>query len=281
MKHISSTQLLIYANCSRQYYFHYIEKIIKPTTSPHLIYGSSLHKVLEILNKSLISTPLTEKELLDIFEYEFTEQAKPNPIEFKRYTQKDFIELGKNTIKAFYKNHLNYEPVICYDPSKDAKIPGVEYPFSVPVINFDNSENEQYFLFGVIDLIAKVGNDLIVFDHKTSKDPYDDFKIQTSLQLLLYSYACRNLLSIGSIDTDKSKEDYVAFNVFVKDYKKNSPRIQQYKRQVSNDDITNLHYIINTTIKGIDNGIFIPNYTNCYLCDYREECLKFKYHGKK
>ena len=66
MKHISSTQLLIYANCSRQYYFHYIEKIIKPTTSPNLIYGSSLHKVLEILNKSLISTPLTEKELLDI-----------------------------------------------------------------------------------------------------------------------------------------------------------------------------------------------------------------------
>jgi len=277
MRHLSSTQLLTYANCPRQYYFHYIEKITKPTTSPHLVYGGVLHKALEEFNKSLIAVPLTEQEVIDVFEKTWEKELNKSKIEFKRYSENDFKEMGKKSLIQFFK-HINYEPMICYD-SKENKVPAVEYEFTIPVINIDNTINENYCLFGVIDLIAQVNKNLIVFDHKTSKDPYDDFKIQTSIQLILYAYACRDILSRGlMLDTDKVKEDYVAFNIFVKDYKKPSPRIQQCQRRISDDDITNLHHIILSTIRGIENDVFIPNYgQNCFMCDYREECLKFKY----
>ncbi len=284
MKYISASQINIYSNCSRQYYFHYIEKILKPTSSPHLAFGSALHGALEKLNISMGSVLLTLSEVFQEFDKIWKESIEKEEIIFKGNMHDDLYDIGLKSLELYYKEFLNYEPIIYKNIVTGEVKFSAECEFKVPIYDLDGNYNENYDLYGFIDLVLKKDNNIYIVDHKTAKEKYKDFDINTSIQLSLYSYAFREMIKQGCFpDLKRNKEDYVMYNVFVKNYKNHKPEIQQCNKKIMKRDINNIVYIINNFIKGIENEIWLPNFgSHCnWMCDYKEECEKFKLSSKK
>jgi len=273
MKYLSASQISLYSSCSRCYFFRYIKQIYKVTTSPHLIYGSAIHKALEKLSLSLTTIPMTREELIHIFTETWNKEI--SIIETKKGQYDNLRVMGIKSLQLYFNKFINYEPIIYKD--NDQNKLAVECKFSVPIIYPNGVEDKDYQLHGVMDLIAKKQDKIFIYDHKTSKDPYDSFQVNTSIQLVLYSYAFRWMIKEGLFPDVKESEEAVVFNVILKDYKRAIPKIIPYARQVTEEDINNVLNIIEITLRGINNRIFLPNFTkDCKWCDYQKECLEFK-----
>lgn len=261
MKHLSASSLSLYADCSLKFKFHYIDKIYKPISSIHLVYGSAIHKALEHLNISLLSEKEGLEDVFQEFHNIWNKEIKKNDIRQGFYSDK-LYKMGINTLEKFYYNNLDYE------------ILAIEQKFDVPII-YEDGKQEKYTLYGLIDAIIKRKNNIIIVDYKTSKERYEKFKIDTSLQLEIYSYAFRWMIENGFIDVGKKKkENFISYCVLLKDYDNLNGDIKIQKRKV--DGYEKLLKTIKTTVKGIENEIFIPNYNSmCKYCDYKKECLEW------
>jgi len=261
IKHLSASSLTLYSDCSLKWKFLYKDKISKPTESIHLIYGSAIHKALEKLNLLLVSGHFDTEDIFQEYYNEWTKQINQYGISDCLYNRILF-EMGLNSLEKYIEEQLDYE-VIC-----------AEQKFTVPIIYPDKTE-ERIPITGVIDAIIKQKNKIIILDYKTSKEEYNKFKIDTSVQLTMYSYAFSYLVETQQLPVDK-KEDYVSYYVLIKDYESKNGAIKISKKKVKPEDYDRMFYIFKTTIKGIDNNIFLPNYNSeCKYCEYKKECLGF------
>ena len=262
---VSASRIILYSDCSLKYKFRYIDKIDKFSPSIHLAYGTAVHAGLEYLGKS---STLREEEMLQVFHDTWHKEIKKHEIRTSKYTDR-LYEMGINTLLKYYgmvvgESGLKYE-TICTEKRFEIEIPELE-------------DEEKFIAVGVIDVVLKDGKNLLVVDYKTAKAAFEPFKMKTSVQLPLYSYAFRKMLADGEYPAlgKKTKEDYIAYYVFVKDYENLDGEIQIRKKKVANYD--RLFYILKTFKKGTENEIFIPNYEsiNCKWCEYKKECLEFK-----
>lgn len=281
MRNISISSYYTYANCGRRWKFQYEDKIRKPTTSPHLIFGSAIHKAIEDLSLSIAHKhSFSLSQMNDSFQESWKQGIETNEIVWMNKTQANkMFGLGLELISQYYKEFSGYKPLM-YEDENGIK-PAVELYFNAPIIKEDGSIDQENQFSGIIDLIAEDNRgNVIVFDHKTSSDPYSDFQIQTNLQLVLYAYAYRHLFKQGKFPLGLAeKEDSVCFNVLVKKYRV-EPWIEQQKRIIYQADINNLMEEIREYIRSIDSNIFIPNRgshcDNSFVgCDYKEECLLY------
>ena len=252
--------------------FRYVDKIDKPALSIHLAYGSAVHKAMEYLNNNIGKSP----SLVDAFQaFHETWESELVPIKDK-YRQEIMYMMALKTIEKYYAEYLEYEPAIVKYNEVD-KIAS-ECIFNVPIFYNDGREEPEYTLYGLMDIVASRDKKLFILDYKTAKAPYTPFKVKTSIQLTIYSYAIRWMLENGYFPyLDKKKEDYTLYHVMLKDYDSLVPNIVEHKKIVKDEDIQRLKYIMENVVKGIKCGIHIPNYTDqCVWCEYKKECLDFK-----
>lgn len=245
MNYISASQLNTYCDCSLKYKFQYIDKIEKPKESIHLHYGSAIHKAIEELNKSLIESKIDIEDFLQVFHNEFSPHCNG-------FFDEKLYNIGIDALIKYYRGYIDYEVLM------------TEQEFSV--------DYKGETIVGVIDAVIKQKNKILVVDYKTSKEPYDSFKIKTSIQLSLYSYAFRELLKQGILGK-KRKEDGIAYWVLLKDYKNLIGDVKIHKTTIKN--YNRLFYILD---EFIGNKQYLPNYQSisCKWCDYKKECLSFK-----
>ena len=271
-KFLSATKINTYLQCNLKYYFKYILQRKPEFTSPALIFGGSVHKSLEYLHRNLGKMQVEIDELFAIFENEFSLQSDSyDNIHWGRNDKDSLLLTGFRTIENYYNLHKEDRPAVeLTSPDGKEKITGVELNFISPI-----EDNSEYKIHGIIDLIQVEKDILTIIDHKTSLKKYDKFQINTNLQLVIYSYAFRNLLTSGyKLPIEKTKEDKVAFNVLLKDKSNETIR---YEREISDTDIQSMLSVIKGVIYGINNGIFLPTYSmNCAYCDFREFCTSFK-----
>lgn len=284
MRNISASSINTYARCGRKWYFHYIEKIRKPTTSPHLIFGSSIHKAIEELSIGICNKDeMVLQDVQDCFTESWKKNIEDNDIIWNQTTQcNKLFSLGLQLLEEYYTYYSNYTPLIYKD--EKGTYPAVELKFEVPIFNLDGTIDTENQFYGFIDLIARDNETkkIILFDHKTSSNPYTKFKVNSNIQLAVYAHAFRELIKMGRFpDIEEKKEHRAAFNVLVKKTRV-TPYIDREFRNIKQLDIDNLMHEVRDFITAIDNKVFIPNFEdsceNPYIkCDYFEECQKFSY----
>lgn len=237
-------------------------KLDRPTSSIHTIYGSSLHKALEIYNAY-------DGDKVDMF-CSFDEEWHKllATLDGKQFLGDKLYTMGLNTIETFWNSPKRKDMKPAIDKA-GKKI--IEYYFEIPI-------NEKYSVNGIIDLIAHNKKDLWIIDYKTAKEPYSSFKVKTDIQTILYSYAFRELIKQGKIELNKDKEDAICFVLFTKDYDNYTGDIHFHKRKVEEWEYEKMLFIIQGFINTIENKAYIPNYSDegCKWCPYKKECVEFR-----
>lgn len=254
-QYLSASRLTLYSDCGLKYKFNYIDKLGKPAKSIHLAYGSAVHKGLEVLNLSLLKEKAHIEDIFQAYEDEWHKELNSMGIE------KDFLMWklyfhGLNTLSKYYENNLDYEVI------------SAEQRFNVPIIYPDGTEDKEHSMSGIIDAIIKRKSNLIILDYKTAKEAFNRFKLNTSIQLAIYSYAVRYMLSKGLIKgINKKKEDYIAYYMLLKDYDTLDGDIKLQQKKITDEHIKRMFYIIKQSKQGINNEIFLPNYSSlCHWC---------------
>lgn len=260
---ISASRITLYNDCSLKYKFRYVDKIRIPASSPHLAYGSALHKALEYLNLAMLENKeFLLEDFFQMFEDSYKEELKLNEVKESDYFAPKLYKMGLSSIEQFYNSHKDYEVVAS------------EFLFTVPL---PKEFGGSYNLTGIIDAIIKQKSKLLIVDYKTAKEQYPKFMIDTSLQLSMYSYAFRHILKEGRFDNiKKDKEDYISYCTFIKDYNTLTSTIKIQKKSIKEEDFSKLFLILRETLKSIENNIYIPNYSSmCKWCEYKKNCLEY------
>lgn len=245
---ISTTRLNLYCDCGLKYKFKYIDKIEKPQKSIHLVYGKSVHKALEELNKSLEMHP---EDVLQHFHNAWEKGLEETKINPNKYSD-TLYNIGIDSLLKYYFDFVDYEVI------------STEKEFEI--------EYKGHTIVGIIDAIIKIKNRLIILDYKTAKEPYSKFNIDTSIQLHLYSYAFRELLKQGVFDIKNKKENNVAYYTLIKNYDNEEGEIKISKKIIKS--YNGLFNVLDTFIEYHDK-VNLPNFNsvNCKWCEYKKECV--------
>ncbi len=259
--HISHSQLFTYLNCSLKYWFAYVQKLPGAHSSIALHFGKAVHAVLEAFYLALKETgaklPLSELE--SVFERSFYQsmQMVNVPILYKKEMpdQASALKIGKNMVQVFHEE-VNLD---------GHTIEAVELPLSAQLYDH-NSQPLDIQLIGIIDLLLRDSNgNLVVVDHKTSKQAKSQSAIDEDLQTTAYSY----LLAANRYVFPRA-EVQARFDVL---RKLKTPKFEQYYTRRGPDSRKRFARLSATVLSGIENRVFLPcRGWLCSDCEYGEAC---------
>jgi hypothetical protein len=192
----SYSKLDLFDQCNHKYKLRYIDGNYSNESTLVLDLGTLAHKGMELKANYLIN-----KEPID---YEYIKQVIMNGIEEQTEKDKKYIK-GLNELKNKYfmdyykkcdktgktydeKFEVYFNSLSEKDLTKDGwQVLAVEKPFE---IIYDN----RCILAGFIDRVdINNDGDIRVVDYKTSKSVYDDKKLATPLQMVIYAIACKEI----------------------------------------------------------------------------------------
>ena len=251
--HISTSAISDYISCGLHYKFGKIDKIKSEFTSDALVFGSTIHKVLEMFyidKMEGVKMPLSE--MLNHFEEQWRKAAEKNSnIKFKE--GKSFSSLmreGKALLTVYFESlpEDNFQ-CLAIEEAFSFNIPGVEVPF-----------------IGCIDLIEEdeSSGTVIISDFKTSSKSYSVGDVDKSLQLTMYNMALR-------ANGYRDREILLRLDVLVKTQ---VAKFEQYYTVRSESDERKAVKLIQTAWNGIRKGVFIPDSTGwkCAFCEFKKQC---------
>ena len=252
--HFSTSAISDYISCGLHYKFGKIDKIKSEIISEALVFGTTIHKVLEMFYlEKMEGVKMPLSEMLNHFEEQWKKAAEGNSkIKFKEgKSYKSVMEEGKRLLTVYFENLPDEDifQVLCIEQPFSFNIPGIDVPF-----------------IGCIDLIEEdeESGTVIISDFKTSSKSYSVGDADKSLQLTLYGMAVK---SWGYSD----REILLRFDVLVKT---KVPKFEQYFTVRSKNDEIKAVKLIQTAWEGIQKGIFIPNDTSwkCAFCEFKKQC---------
>lgn len=252
--HISTSAISDYISCGLHYKFGKIDKIKSEIISEALIFGSTIHKVLEMFYLcKMEGAKMPLSEMLNHFEEQWKKAAEKNSIikfkEGKSYTS--VMEEGKALLTVYFENlpEDNFQVLAIEEPFS-FNIPGIEVPF-----------------IGVIDLLLEDSDGtIIISDNKTSAKSYAASDVDKSLQLTLYGMAVK---ASGYSD----REILLRFDCLIKT---KVPKFEQYYTARSDADERKAVKLIQTAWDGIQKGVFIPTDSwKCNFCEFHVQCKKW------
>ncbi|WP_163336125.1 PD-(D/E)XK nuclease family protein [Desulfopila sp. IMCC35008] len=259
--HISHSQLFTYINCSLKYWFNYVQRVPGKHSSIALHFGKAIHGALEAYYTALQQTgdilPLSELESVFASKFYQSMELVNVPILYKKDMPDtpSAIFMGNKMLQAFHK-----------EISLDGyTIEAVELPLSAPLYNH-NAEPQDIQLIGIIDLLLRdnKGN-LVVVDHKTSKQAKSQSSVDEDLQTTAYSY----LLAANRYVFPRA-EVQGRFDVL---RKLKTPKFEQYHTSRGPTDRKRFAKLSAAVLAGIENRVFIPCRSWLYTdCEFSESC---------
>jgi len=251
--HLSASSIGDYVECGLRYKFGRIDHIKPEYTSDALVFGSTIHKVLEMFySGKMEGVKLPVTEVLNHFEEQWKKSAEGNS-SIKYKDGKSFESLmceGKSLIETYYQNL----------PEDDFQVLAIEEPFSFSISGVDVP------FIGVIDLIEsdESGETIIISDFKTSSKAYSSADVDNNLQLTLYQMAAK-------ANGYRGKEILLRFDCLIKT---KITKFAQYYTVRSEADERKAVKLIQTACEGIQKGVFIPNTNSwkCNLCEFKTNC---------
>jgi DNA helicase II / ATP-dependent DNA helicase PcrA len=166
----SVSRLSTYERCPRTFEYKYIYRI--PTApKPFFDFGGTVHRVVELLTRKIIDGEPVDFDLaLKFLEKEWN----PKGFESKLH-ERQSLQDAKQVLKTF----------LIEQAQSGGQIIEVEREFTVDI--------DGVQLKGRVDRIDKEGEDFVVVDYKTSRDPDTVKQLREDMQLIVYSLVVEHL----------------------------------------------------------------------------------------
>ena len=280
-KAVSYSQYSIYSQCPYQWYLSYIKKESSFKPSIYLIYGTSIHEVIQEYLKTMYEKSGKAADELDLDKlledrlvFNYKESLADNKGEHfsSKEELKDFLADGQASLNWFKKNRAKYFS------KKNSELVGIEIPILQPVLE----DIPNVFINGSIDFIIyeKVTDTYTIYDIKTSTKGWSDYekKDQTKInQILLYKRFYSKVMNIS-----EDKVDVKSFIIKRKVF--NNPdyptyRVQEFipangKKKVQ-DAVDSLSKFIRECFtpesKYNTDRVYTKNINSCKFCPYNDK----------
>ena len=259
--HLSASGINDYVDCSLLYKLSRIDKRIPEFTADSLAFGGTIHEVNAVFqNHRKDGNSFTRENMLNTFEYYWAAKAKG----------KDHIRYkGKNTYDSLLMQGRGFISLYYDNMQQDAfTVIAVEEPFRFTL------EGINVPIIGVIDLIEEdEAGTIIVSDTKTSKQSFNDDKIDKNFQLTLYHMALK-------ANGYKDRDILLKLDTLIKTKK---PRFEPYYTTRTEEDENRATRKIRSVWEQIQNNVFTPNDTSwkCGGCAYQTYCNEWFNNGGK
>lgn len=259
----SFSQLQIFHQCPRKYQYKYVDQIKEREfeSSPDLILGHSVHKVLENLynNINVFKFPNLEDVLEDfhtIRNQEIEEATKEKPLQIKwQQTLEDYIRRGEYYVRWYYQKHTPFT--------------GVQVIATENMVHFQLDKDGQQKFRGVIDRIDKEGDTFVINDYKTNKNLPPEQKQEYTEQLTLYWLALQQKYG-KYFKNIKARLHYLHFDI-------------TDEREVTDDVLTQVVQKYSSIIQSVEHKKFAYNMGDkkafepiqnqyCKYCEYMSIC---------
>lgn len=263
---VSYSKLDLVTNCHRRYKLRYVDKKYADKQTLPLELGSILHKGLELKGQALMKNEPVDYEKINNIVHEGSSEETEKDSEFMagidEISARYFEDWGaKDSVSGMTYNDkmdLYFNKVLpTRMEDEDWKVIGTEIPFEFVY-------DEKCIIHGFIDRLDKREvNDVEEYritDYKSSKKIFDDSKIKTPLQMVIYDLAC---LFMYQVVPQYHEYDFILLD----------------KKQTSEDGVCSKGYL-KRGIKKLDNllrvikrmeneGEYAPSPTPlCYWCPY-------------
>ncbi|OGR83882.1 MAG: hypothetical protein A2636_00845 [Elusimicrobia bacterium RIFCSPHIGHO2_01_FULL_64_10] len=227
---LSYSKISAYRFCPWKYKLLYHDGRRVPP-NPHISLGQSVHKALEEFHKR---EGKTLDELLEAYDKVWVNEGFQNP----QQTQ-HFYEKGEKMLRQYIDwFHLRKSEVVA-----------VEREFRFPV--------GTRILRGMIDRIDRLPDDTYeVIDYKTHAEMWEQSRIDSDLQLTLYSIGCRQLMKA---EPSLLSYFFLAHNKVVTTARSSV----QYREAIAEFE---------SGAEKIEAGSFPPDVSKCPRCDFKSTC---------
>ncbi len=250
--HLSASSINAYLECGLQYKLSRIDKMKPDFTPDALVYGSTIHKIIEQIQTIRMGgdNPVLE-DMVALFEQFWREKAEDNStIQYRKGESfTSLLNQGKKLI-ALYIEHL---------PENGFDVLAIEEPFELHL------EGLNIPIIGVMDMVEEdESGTIIITDHKTASRAYSVEEVDNSFQLTVYYIAARNNGYAG-------RDILMKFDCLIK---AKTPRFEQVYTVRSEEAELRAMKKIRSVWEGISKGVFIPNDTSwkCTTCNYKSYC---------
>jgi putative RecB family exonuclease len=248
--HLSASSIGTYIECSLKYKLARIDNLKPDFISAALVYGSTIHKVLESYHQARKhNEKLPLSYLLELYEKYWENELKAREnIRFKSgVTAEILLNEGKSLLTVYYDRYPCEYRVI-----------DTEMPFSFTL------ENLPIAIIGAIDLLEEdEDGSIIITDHKTSGRAFSIGEVERNLQLTIYQLAMR--------EAYPDREIILKLDALIKTRK---PKFEQFYTFRDEEAEQRLKRKIAAVWQGIEREVFIPNEESwfCGSCEYKTHC---------
>lgn len=233
--HLSHSRINRYLLCPEQYRLYYIENLKAKFPPASLVFGQVFHQALAHL--------FNEKNDPVAFFQNTWDGLKDVKLTYrKRESWEKLKDSANGLLEKFLKEEF----------SRIGLIRAVEKPFKFNVNGLDLP------FIGILDLVAEVGGQMTIVDHKTAGATYDDHESEMSDQLTAYKLA-------------EPEVENIALWVFVKT---KEPQIEWYPSKRASNQLTDYISKLGYVAKEISAGHFYKRPGMwCSWCDFLPVCL--------
>ena len=196
MRRVHYSQYSTYSTCQQKYKLRYIDRVGIRTTDITLVFGTSMHEVIQEYLQEVFDGGSFEGNLKFRLRRKMLEALESYGLDVDRKVIKEFAEGGDAILDYFLDNFSNFYDI------KEYELVGIEKRVSYHIkrgIKFS----------GLIDILIrnKTTGELVIIDLKTSKMGWSKYqkrnKVKTS-QMLLYKrfYSLENNVDEKNIRTE-------------------------------------------------------------------------------
>lgn len=214
---ISYSQFSLFSSCPYAWKLRYIDKVKDDKYSIHLLFGTSMHTVLQEYVTILYKKGGTQadmmnfdKRLLEEMQKEFINNTASLPDDLKEFTsQTEMIEFYKQGLEILYFIRKNRGD---YFPKQGWELVGIEVPIIV-----EADGNSMVVMIGFLDVVLKntITRRYKIIDFKTSSRGWHKSVLNDLLknsQLILYK---KYYSKLYGIDPDLIDIEYLILRRFI------------------------------------------------------------------